>query len=94
MPNFARAPEKSELLGADLASSEPSDGRGAEFILNGFEAQSKELERGVPIGRLKLTELHRGYTAKWPDLSLAVVKAPPSPLGKPCQDSPDNSSLG
>ena len=55
MPNLARAPRKRQFLGADLAGAEPGNRFGAEFILDGFEAQREDLECGVPIDRLKAT---------------------------------------
>src|ERR1700734_3066118 len=46
--------QKRQLLGADLAGTEPCHCVAAEFILDGFEAQRKDLERRVPIDRFEL----------------------------------------
>ncbi len=51
---LGQSAQERQFLGADLAGAEPGNRVGAEFILDGFEAQRKDLERGVPIDRLEV----------------------------------------
>src|ERR1700722_3490768 len=52
---FSQSAQECHFLGTNLACTQPRNRAFTEFILNGFEAQSKYLERRVPIYRFKVT---------------------------------------
>jgi hypothetical protein len=54
-PELGQSAQERQFLGADLARTEPGNRVGAEFILDGFEAQRKDLERRIPIDRFEAT---------------------------------------
>ncbi len=52
---FCKSAQERHFLGADLPRAEPRNRVAAEFVLDGFEAQRKNLQRCVPVDRFELT---------------------------------------